>query len=157
MQNNLDTSAPENKKPKRGRPRTRPENWYELAHPGTKSGRPRLKPLPPKETLEQIRAALGVSWLALSKILHVHPKTIKYDWFNHDDLPTAAATRLVKYAHVNLAFLQGKSKDMFLRDVDGVLATARKDGATEVLTSFVATLSDEEKKFTRDLARALNS
>lgn len=140
---------------KRGRPRKNPEAtsyYYARAIKATTTA----NPIPPLATLETIRGALGIDWDALAALLRVKLRTVKYEWLAADTLPRMAIARLIKYARVNPDYLAGNSTEIFRR---APVASNRSDddgAASIVLTAFVSALTDAEKKYVADLARALN-
>jgi len=146
---------PNDPKRRRGRPRKNPaKTSYYHARAQEKEATTTTLPLPPLATLEKVRDALGVDWDAFAALLRVKKWTIQYNWQSTDRLPAMAIKRLIRYARVNPDYLTGQSPDVFRR----APATTKKDndGAREVLTAFVSVLSESEKKYARDLARALN-
>ena len=135
------TTAPR----KRGRPRKYPPRVT-----------PRAKKRPASEALEKVRSALGIERNSFVRLLNIHDKTID-EWIKRGRLTTYAVNRLVKYARVNPAWLSGRSDVMFLNNqTDADVASATKEVASGILTAFVSALTDAEKKYAADLARALN-
>lgn len=133
----------------------------------TKRGRGRPRKYPPRttprakkrnasEVLEKVRSALGIERTSFVRLLNIHERTID-EWIKRERLTTYAVNRLVKYARVNPAWLSGRSDDMFLNNqTTADVASATNEVANGILTAFVSVLSESEKKYARDLARALN-
>lgn len=145
---------PNSEQRKRGRPRKKPETtayYYARAIKATATE----NPIPPLATLETIRDALGIDWDALAALLRVKIRTIKYEWFSARTLPRMAIARLIKYARVNPDYLAGNSTEIFRR---APIVPTRDDGsASLVLKAFASALTESEKKYACELARALNS